>query len=215
MADISAAIEEWLASNPVDEKAAGSLREAEPAIQQLVLSQGTLLGSNNPSAALMGRINKAWAHYSMGGDMGFSAMEIQGGTTEMAESWEGTGNDTAWIEDFIVSNNIDMHAAKALRDSEPEIQQMVVLQGPLTGSKNPSAALIGRINKTWAQYLDYAMGSGGMAVGPEASHTLTGETGATSWSPKVVQSPTKVVGPKRFLQANDESPAKRIKGGKG
>jgi len=57
-------VEQFLSKNPVDERAAHSLRMLEPTLQRYVLEQGDLSGARNPSAALMGRIKTAWAETS-------------------------------------------------------------------------------------------------------------------------------------------------------
>merc|ERR1712217_695158 len=52
-------VEAFIQSNPIDERAANALREESPAVQQKVLSRGSLQGTQNPSSALMCRIRDA------------------------------------------------------------------------------------------------------------------------------------------------------------
>ena len=51
---------EELLTTEVDASAAAALREAPPAVQQAVVTQGDITqGANNPSAVLLGRIKRA------------------------------------------------------------------------------------------------------------------------------------------------------------
>merc|ERR1712151_761186 len=53
------AVERFLESNGITDKAAMILRDAPPEVQNLVLERGSLLECRNPSGALVGRVNAA------------------------------------------------------------------------------------------------------------------------------------------------------------
>uniref|UniRef100_A0A7S1F0D1 Uncharacterized protein n=1 Tax=Noctiluca scintillans TaxID=2966 RepID=A0A7S1F0D1_NOCSC len=55
-------VEAFLNANNVDESAAASLRSSPPDIQRTVLARGDLVGTRNPSSALLSRIRDAKAH---------------------------------------------------------------------------------------------------------------------------------------------------------
>eukprot|EP00404_Azadinium_spinosum_P012462 CAMPEP_0180513998 /NCGR_PEP_ID=MMETSP1036_2-20121128/52489_1 /TAXON_ID=632150 /ORGANISM="Azadinium spinosum, Strain 3D9" /LENGTH=223 /DNA_ID=CAMNT_0022525379 /DNA_START=12 /DNA_END=680 /DNA_ORIENTATION=- len=53
------AVEEFIKTNEVDDRAAADLRDSPPAIQQAVLVRGDLRSARNPSSALLARIRDA------------------------------------------------------------------------------------------------------------------------------------------------------------
>jgi len=112
-------IEEFIASEGVDEKAATALRELDPSVQQMVMSRGALAGGKNPSAMLIGRIRDA----------------------------RSSGRVESKVEAFIQEQGIDEKAADSLRELEPYMQEEVINRGPVDDgrSRNVSAVLIGRI----------------------------------------------------------------------
>jgi len=80
-------MEDFIYSNGIDDRAAQTLRNSAPAIQQAVLERGPLTEANNPSSAVVGRIRDAKAKVvaaqtggtdMMGGAMG-SSMGCAGG----------------------------------------------------------------------------------------------------------------------------------------
>ena len=56
--------------------------------------------------------------------------------------------------DFIRNNNLDDRASKDLLTASPEVQMSVMARGDLSGTRNPSSAVIGRIR-------DAVQGTGG------------------------------------------------------
>lgn len=67
----------------------------------------------------------------------------------------------AEVEAFIIANNIDESAASALRDCRPDVQQTVLVRGPLVSARNPSAALHGRIRDSRASCSNAVSGAVG------------------------------------------------------
>ena len=49
------------------------------------------------------------------------------------------------VEDFIGENAFDERAAAALREASPDLRDAVMMRGSLRDTRNPSAALIGRL----------------------------------------------------------------------
>lgn len=118
---VSAEVEAFLfAAEGLEEKASQALREADPEVQKAVLARGDLTGARNPSAALLGRIRKATG---------------------------GGGGATVNVDAFIAENSpLDERAQEALRTAPGWVQEGVVAGGEVTNARNPSAALISRIN---------------------------------------------------------------------
>ena len=49
------------------------------------------------------------------------------------------------VEDFIGENALDERAAAALREASPDLRDAVMMRGSLRDTRNPSAALLGRL----------------------------------------------------------------------
>ena len=49
------------------------------------------------------------------------------------------------VEDFIAENVLDERAAAALREASPDLRDAVMMRGSLRDTRNPSAALLGRL----------------------------------------------------------------------
>lgn len=153
-------IENFIAENGVDEKAATMLMNESPSVQQAVLDAGSLQGSRNASASLIGRIKKI--KESGGGGGGKSG---SGGFGGAMASMFGMGNISGKVQQFIAVNGLDEKAAKSLREQDPMIQQAVLEGGPLEGANNKSAAVIGRISRAQKSGGGMSMGMGGKGMG--------------------------------------------------
>eukprot|EP00931_Biecheleriopsis_adriatica_P009702 TRINITY_DN110779_c0_g1_i1.p1 TRINITY_DN110779_c0_g1~~TRINITY_DN110779_c0_g1_i1.p1 ORF type:complete len:880 (+),score=199.71 TRINITY_DN110779_c0_g1_i1:82-2640(+) len=126
---MSVEVEDFIAENALDEKAADALREVAPDIQKAVMDRGSLASAKNPSAALLGRLRDA--------QKGFSSMASRGQHSLQDLSVE--------VDDFIAGNDLDDRAIESLRSAAPDVQRIVMDRGPLASAKNPSAALLSRI----------------------------------------------------------------------
>merc|ERR1712151_74316 len=73
-------VEQFLLENIVDDNVANDLRSCPPEVMQIVVSKGSLVGTNNPSGALIGRIKKAREQIRTGGaaQFGMPANQFQG-----------------------------------------------------------------------------------------------------------------------------------------
>jgi len=133
------AVEQFLRENPVDQLAQGRFRECTPEVQKLVMDQGVNT-ARNPSSALLARIKEAQQQVAQGGGhraSSYAPSYSRGG------GGGGGGND---VEHFIATNEgLDDRAADALRRASPALQDAVIRRGPLTGTRNPSAALLSRL----------------------------------------------------------------------
>ncbi|CAK9080245.1 unnamed protein product [Durusdinium trenchii] len=81
MTNAAAAVEKFLAENPVDERAASALRNATPEVQLQAMERGSLSDCKNPSAALMVRINGSAGHSSH--NSGLNQRDMQGTPEEV------------------------------------------------------------------------------------------------------------------------------------
>jgi len=127
------AVEQFIARHEIDEKAAQELRGENPVVQQAVLDSGPLTGVHNPSAVVITRIRKAKQGKLATCQMSASLSKGEASIVRGA------------VDEFIAQNGIDEKAAQELLGECLAIQQAVLLCGPLTSCKNPSAVLIGRI----------------------------------------------------------------------
>mmetsp|Transcript_43472 Transcript_43472/g.81635 ORF Transcript_43472/g.81635 Transcript_43472/m.81635 type:complete len:499 (+) Transcript_43472:63-1559(+) len=152
----------FVSENFLDFNAEQKLREQPRDIQKLVLEEGPLTG-RNPSAVLSGRIRRI---QEGGGKGGISRRE----EFEAVDN----GEDDA-LSQFIRENSLDANARQKLHDQTPDVQQLVIEEGPLTG-RNPSAVLSGRIRRI--------LEGGGKGGGAHASRPVTN---ARMWRPAPAQ----------------------------
>ncbi|CAK9076022.1 unnamed protein product [Durusdinium trenchii] len=142
-------LEDFIHDNSLDERAASALRTAAQWLQRQVLDQGSLHTCRDPNAGLMGRIRRARQP---------SQFSVQQASVpprkEVFNAFPGqtapTARDTRPcydIERFIEENCLNERAADALRSADSPVQQQVLDQGSLHGTREPSAACIGRISK--------------------------------------------------------------------
>lgn len=121
-------VEEFIAANALDERAASALREKSQDIQQFVMVRGGFHDQRNPSAACLQRIKEA-------------QLVGKGVTKEIPH-----GTHVAQVEDFIRENHLDERAGNVLKEKTKEIQAHVMARGNLHDCSNPSAACMQRIN---------------------------------------------------------------------
>jgi len=112
-------LEDFARDNDLDDRARDALLSARPEHQKAVLARGPLTDTRQPSAVLMSRLK-----------------QVQKSDPEPRMSRE---------EIFLRENNIDPGACDKFWAAYPEVQQRVMEQGSLADTKNPSAALLGRI----------------------------------------------------------------------
>jgi len=168
-------VELYIMESALDEDAAEFFREQPPMIQRLVVQRGALVDVPNPSSALMTRIREA----KRGGGPSASP----GVTIPTASA---VGGSTEEVEAFILENGLDEKSSKALRDQPANIQARVLAKGSVANTRNPSAAIIGRVNE--ARRLDefgYDPSGWGGAWAATASAAKGGKGGGC-WGPTIV-----------------------------
>lgn len=143
-------VELFIAGTGIDgDSAANDLRGCPPDVQQMVMEQGSLDGTSNPAAALIGRIKRA--RQACGSSFGGPSTGSYGGGGKS----KGKGGKKAAaditpedVETFISENGIDGDPiADDLRGCPLDVQQLVVEKGSLAGTRNPAASLLGRIKQ--------------------------------------------------------------------
>jgi len=122
-------IEDFLAKSVVDSHAAAQLRACTPEKAAIVMRQGPIAHTRNPSSVLMARIR----------DADRQLPSIQQLRPPMQSVSPGE------VERFIAANPTDTQAENRLRTSAPHIQRLVIDRGPLAGTRNPSSVLLARI----------------------------------------------------------------------
>jgi len=168
--EIAIRIETLLAEAGIDGSAASDLRACPPNVMQLVLDGGTLVGTNNPSGALIGRIKRA--RLQVGGN-GFQPASSASMGLPASASFQGFAPNAQeeelaiQVEMFLQESGADESSSNDLRGYPPEVMQLVLNRGTLAGSSNPSASLIGRIKQARIQ-----AGGGGFGSTPSANMGL-------------------------------------------
>jgi hypothetical protein len=125
---VAAQVQKFIDENGLDDRAAQALRSETSQIQKIVIEQGNCTNTHNPSSVVISRISRA----STGACISRSSTEV----SELGP---------AWLESFIKVNNIDKRASRALRNCALDVQETVVRRGPLATARNPSAAVLVRI----------------------------------------------------------------------
>lgn len=157
---LAAALEDFFRANGIDDRAADTLRNCHPRVQEAVLDRGDLHGTRNPSSALLSRIRDAQnGPPREGGHNGYSDRDGYGdsrgyhhdGYGGRGGGGGGGGRDNrsyglqGAVEDFIRASYLDDRASEALRSCPPDIQEAVLSRGDLQGTRNPSSALLARL----------------------------------------------------------------------
>lgn len=128
MSEIGQQVEAFIAANGVDESAAKALRDCRGDVQERVLYRGEVRSARNPSAALHARIREARS--ALANQNLPSRIQLQ-----------------AEVEEFISAHGVDTASAVHLRTALPEVQRQVLQRGHLGDSRNPSSALVARIQE--------------------------------------------------------------------
>lgn len=143
----------FIEKNRIDEDAARYLRDAPPEVQELVLSRGDIISAHNTSATLKTRIHQA-------------RREARKGQPETSARWEADppkakqkkktrnsnvefGTFDKQVLEFIEANGLDEEAAADLKACPPEVQELVLEQGDVSFTPNPSATLTVRMKEAW------------------------------------------------------------------
>jgi len=137
---LQAEVDAFVQVHDIDEDAANSLRRADPRIQEQVIELG-VAGARNPSAAVKARIRE------LQGVEAQLAAQIPGGSALGV----GSGSIADDVEDFLMSNEVDVRTADILRSCAPDVQQLVIERGGLTSARNPSSVLLARIRDATSQ----------------------------------------------------------------
>jgi len=165
----------WCRQYGVDMGAERVLRQLHPEAQRRVIDEGPV-GGLNPSLDLMARIHRfeAWEHgfhatdflrrnfVDASSEEAFRQLSVEQQRSIMGRgplmSSDRMGELQARIRevarqgadamaDFARENSIDANAEAALRSLPNEMQQRVLLEGPVRSTKNPSAVLMSRIKR--------------------------------------------------------------------
>jgi len=130
-------VEDWIASNNVDDHAAASLRELPRTLQAGVIDRGGLGNARNPSSVLLSRIRDAQAAHSRGPPPEVPLPPPPAG--------RGSRNLAERVERFVAECGIDEQAAEVLRKSHPDVQEEIIQRNDVAQARNPSSALRARI----------------------------------------------------------------------
>lgn len=162
-AGLRKAVEDFILTSNIDERAAEALRTASPHAQQYVIGRGDVSNLANPSSSIMGRLKDAQKGGGAGGKgsfnnnpmaafasmMGFDmgpygkgAGKQRSGPRPKPPTGKGTTTD---IEEFITNNGLDERCAAALRECDPKVQLAIMDRGDCEDCKNPNSAVMGRI----------------------------------------------------------------------
>lgn len=165
----------WCRQYGVDMGAERVLRQLHPEAQRRVIDEGPV-GGLNPSLDLMAQIHRfeAWEHgfhatdflrrnfVDASSEEAFRQLSVEQQRSIMGRgplmSSDRMGELQARIRevarqgadamaDFARENSIDANAEAALRSLPNEMQQRVLLEGPVRSTKNPSAVLMSRIKR--------------------------------------------------------------------
>mmetsp|Transcript_63576 Transcript_63576/g.204842 ORF Transcript_63576/g.204842 Transcript_63576/m.204842 type:complete len:1089 (+) Transcript_63576:104-3370(+) len=146
--ELEQAVERFIANSDIDSRAIASLRAQDPEVQRAVLDRGELADCQNPSAALMGRIQVAKDHVNFERSAaGTARTPLAVADTGMASPGGVPPNSSPEVEEFIRENRLDDSAARALRDAELVVQRSVLILGNFKNCRNPSAVCLARIRE--------------------------------------------------------------------
>lgn len=152
---LASIVEDFIHANGLDERAAEALRSCQPFVQEAVMERGDLVGTRNPSSAVLARIKDA--QHGPVGDRdgcagGLSNVRGAAGSDVTGYGNRGGGQRRGRsysleeaTEDFIHANYLDERAGEALRSCPPSVQEAVLDRGDLVGTRNPSSAVLARI----------------------------------------------------------------------
>jgi len=157
-------VEQFLAMCQVEEHASEMFRKMDSRGQRLVINRGMMSGARDPTAAFIGRLKsvnniiRGGAVLSPGdwlcpgcGDTQFSRNTSCRRCGIEKPNSDGFLRDTVpaspvEVEQFLVLNPVEPHAAEKFRKMDPKAQRLVINKGGLEGARDPTAAFIGRLS---------------------------------------------------------------------
>jgi len=136
-------------ANGIEASALEELLSHSIEVQTAVMNEGNITG-RNPSAVLMSRIRRL----EQGGSTSRGVTmpgQFRGHSGWGAQSHSAPpsrrGRSPSPIGRFAAESGIDETALQELREQPYELQRQVIAEGPLTGSRNPSAVLKSRLRR--------------------------------------------------------------------
>jgi len=158
-------VEHFLQMCPVEDHAAEMFRKMDPRGQRFVINRGMMSGARDPTAAFIGRLKSVTNIINGGavlspgdwlcpgcGDTQFSRnSSCRRCGIEKPESHGSFLKETipaspVEVEQFLVLNPVEPHAAEKFRKMDPKAQRLVINKGGLEGARDPTAAFIGRLS---------------------------------------------------------------------
>jgi len=149
-------VEQFLILNPVEEKAAVQFRTMDPRAQRICINKGTLQGARDSTAAFIGRMSQV-RRLVESGVTGAAAAQMQQQQAAMGMGGGMMGNtpnldqiapaSPEEVEHFLMLNPVEGKVQDQFRNMDPRAQRLVINRGTLEGSRDPTAAFIGRIVK--------------------------------------------------------------------
>jgi len=159
-------VEQFLQLNPVEEHAMDMFRNMDSRGQRFVINRGQMSGARDATAAFIGRMKSVmniinggailspgdWLCPSCGhsvfarnnncGKCGFERPESAG--SHLKHTVPATPME---VEQFLILNPVEQHAADKFRKMDPKGQRLAINKGGLEGSRDPTAAFIGRLSQ--------------------------------------------------------------------
>jgi len=158
-------VEQFLQMCPVEDHAAEMFRKMDPRGQRFVINRGQMSGARDPTAAFIGRLKSVTNIINGGavlspgdwlcpgcGDTQFSRnSSCRRCGIEKPESAGSFLKETVpatpiEVEQFLVLNPVEQHAADKFRKMDTRAQRLVINKGGLEGARDPTAAFIGRMS---------------------------------------------------------------------
>jgi len=157
-------VEQFLILNPVEEKACMQFRTMDPRAQRICINKGTLQGARDSTAAFIGRMSQV-RRLVESGMSGAAAQAVQqqqqmmGGQMMGGQMMGGQNMGSSpsldqvapamaeEVEAFLMMNPVEGKVQDQFRNMDPRAQRLVLNRGGLEGSRDPTAAFIGRIVK--------------------------------------------------------------------
>lgn len=118
-------VEDFIMENMLDDRCSRALRMQPTQVKQFVIGKGPATDGTNPSAMVIGRIQKCAKNFSIANNM---------------------GDLLAKVEEFISACMLDDKVAQSLREMDADGQMYVLSMGPAEGN-NTSAMVQSRIAK--------------------------------------------------------------------
>eukprot|EP00406_Dinophysis_acuminata_P008107 CAMPEP_0179236650 /NCGR_PEP_ID=MMETSP0797-20121207/14036_1 /TAXON_ID=47934 /ORGANISM="Dinophysis acuminata, Strain DAEP01" /LENGTH=589 /DNA_ID=CAMNT_0020943911 /DNA_START=240 /DNA_END=2009 /DNA_ORIENTATION=+ len=159
---------EFIAVNELDGQAVRALNDVSEVVQRRVINEGIVTGKNK-SAILIGRIRRCRNlvdNLVEGGPSRRVSADFSAPPPKISISGE-----IPTIEEFVLMHQLDEYAEKALRDQTPDVLQLVLAEGAITGD-NKSKILMGRIRR--AKHERQPPDSGGVPGAPPPPQAAPG-----------------------------------------